>query len=208
MRTIATLALLLPLALAGCGKEVVVGGQKDVDTYATGDGTPEASPSRAPAHALAPGGAGPRTTHIAGRAQGAITFDAKVSLVANGGAPQPVNTAPASATVRVDGDDTIFVASGRVPATRYTAARVVFTQVRANVTGGLVIGGVNLTGEVRVAIAPGDSIVVEVPLALDADTDDTLLVDLDASAWLPTANPATRLVTAAAFRNAVKVRKR
>jgi hypothetical protein len=209
MRTIARLApLLVVLALPGCGKEVVVGGQKEVDTYATGDGTPEGSPSLAPSYAVAPGGGGPVATHIAGRAQGTVTFDARVSLVAGAGAPEPVNLAASPAVVRIDGHDTTFVAGGRVPRVRYTAVRVAFTRVRAGVASGLVIGGVSLTGEVRVNIATGDSIVVEVPLALDdPEADEELLIDLDASAWLPAANPATRLVAATAFRNAVKVRR-
>jgi hypothetical protein len=102
----------------------------------------------------------------------------------------------------------VLVVSGRVDDVDYPVARVVFTRVTANVTGGLVIGGVGLTGQVDVGIAPGDSVVVEMPVDLgDPDDDATLLIDLDASAWLFTVNPVTRLVSATAFRNAVKLRR-
>ncbi|HEX8242201.1 MAG TPA: hypothetical protein VF541_01850 [Longimicrobium sp.] len=202
----AAAALLLMLALGGCGKEVVVGGQKHVDTRATGDGTPEgsASSNRAPAFARSPSGA--IAGAVAGRAQGTLTFDAKVALVASGGTAVPLGP-PATTTVRIDGSDTVAVVSGNVPAARYTAVRVTFTRVQANVTGGLLLGGVGATGLFTVSILPGDSIVVERAVDLGAEEASArVLVDLDASAWLGTADPLTRLVAAATFRDAVKVR--
>ncbi|HEX8903525.1 MAG TPA: hypothetical protein VF771_01645 [Longimicrobiaceae bacterium] len=202
----AAAALLLMIGVGGCGKEVVVGGQKHVDTGATGDGTPEGSASgaRAPAFALSPAGGISAAT---ARAQGTISFDAKVSVVTSGGAVVPLSGSPATATVRIDGSDTVHVVSGDVPAGTYTAARVTFTRVQANVTGGLILGGVGATGLFTVSILPGDSIVVQRAVNLGApEADVRLLVDLDASAWLGTANPATRLIAAAAFRDAVKLR--
>jgi hypothetical protein len=201
----AAAALLLSVGLAGCAKEVVVGGEKHVDTRATGDGTPEggASGSRAAAYELAPSLA----AAVAGRAQGTITFDAKVSLVSSGGAVVPLSSAPVTAAVRIDGSDTVAVASGDVPAARYTAVRVAFTRVQANVTSGLVIGGASVTGLIDVSITAGDSVVVARAVDLGPpEADVRLLIDLDASAWLSAANPVTRIVAAATFRDAVKVR--
>jgi hypothetical protein len=194
------------LGLAGCGKEVLVGGQKHVDTRATGDGTPEGSASgtRAPAFARSPSGA--IAGAVAGRAQGTVTFEAKVALLTSGGAAVALGS-PATTTARIDGSDTVAVASGDVPAARYTAVRVTFTRVQANVTGGLLLGGVGATGLFTVSILPGDSIVVERAVDLGAEEASArVLVDLDASAWLGTADPLTRLVAAATFRDAVKVR--
>lgn len=203
-RLCALAALGAALLVGGCGKDLVVGGQRDVDTYATGDGTPEGgaapAPALAPSLARAPGG--PAATHVAGRAQGTVAFDATVELV-EGGAREGAGSG--TATVRIDGHDTVLVARGRVPEARYTAVRVTFTRVQASVASGLVIGGVNLTGLVTVAIAPGAGLVVERPIGNLGDDDD-LLIDLDASAWLSAANPATRLVPGAAFSGAVKVR--
>ena len=206
MKTMKCLAALLAgvMAVSGCGRELVGGGARDVDAVATGDGTSGGgSPSMAPSYAVAPGG-GP--VFQANGLSGTITFDARVSLV-RGGTVEPLN-GPATATVRADGRDTVALVSGRVDDVDYPVARVVFTRVTANVTGGLVIGGVGLTGRVDVAIAPGDSIVVERAVDLGAaGADATLVVDLDASAWLGLANPATRIVPAAAFQSAVKLRR-
>lgn len=204
MKMMRPLAALLAgmMALTGCGRELVGGGARNVDARATGDGTPGGSASVAPAYAIAPGG-GP--SYQANGINGSITFDARVSLVRNS-TPEPLGTG--TATVSVNGRDTVTVASGRVARVDYPVARVVFTRVTANVTSGLTIGGTSLTGRVDVAIAPGDSIVVERPVSLgDRNDDATLLIDLDASAWLGLANPLTRIVPAAAFQSAVKLRR-
>lgn len=206
MKTKRTLAALLAgmAMLAGCGRELVGGGARDVDAYATGDGTPGGSPSVAPSYAVLPGTAAP--VFQANGVSGSITFDARVSLVRSGQATPLSGTG--TTTVSANGRDTALVASGRVDDVDFPIARVVFTRVTANVTSGLVIGGISLTGQVNVGIAPGDSVVVEMPVDLgDPDDDATLLIDLDASAWLLAANPVTRTVSATAFRGAVKLRR-
>ena len=202
MRARTALALLLVMVAPGCGKELVVGGQKHVDTRSTGDGTPEGSASGAPAFARAPAG-GPSLA--AARAQGTITFTAKVELLTAGGAAV-TRVSPKTATVKIDGSDTVAVVAGDVAVASYTAVRVTFTSVQANVTGGLVIGGGSLTGVVNVGI-PGESIVVERAVDLGSPSASVrLLIDLDASAWLPAANPATRVVASSVFQSAVKIR--
>jgi hypothetical protein len=200
-------ALLLALAAAGCGKELVVGGQKHVDAGGTGDGTPEgsASASRAPAYARL--GDGPSRDLAAVRAQGSITFDARVEVGTGAAGYVPLSPSPATVTVRIDGSDSVHIAAGNVPAGTYTRARVTFNRVEANVTGGLVIGGTSVTGLISVPLAPGESVVVEQAVNLGgSETSARLLVDLDASAWLAAANPTTRVVTPSAFGTAVKLR--
>lgn len=195
--------MLLLAALAGCSKELVVGGYKQVDGNATGDGTSEGgSPNRAPSFTRL----GDGTQLAAARAQGTIAFDAKVSLVTSDGRVAPLGSATTS-TVRIDGGDTVRVASANVPAGRYTTVRVAFTRVQANVTGGLTVGGIAFTGLANVTLAPGDSIVVQRAVDLGGSTASTrLLIDLDASAWLPSVDRVSRLVPSATFRDAVKVR--
>lgn len=201
-------ALLLALATAGCGKELVVGGQKHVDASGTGDGTPEGSASRSLAPSYARLGDGPSSAlAVAGRAQGTITFDAKVEVATSTGAYEPLSPSLATVTVAIDGSDSVHIAAGDVPVGSYTRVRVTFTRVQANVTGGLVIGGGSVTGLISVALLPGESVVVERTVDLGSPgASARLLVDLDASAWLGAANPATRLVAAATFRDAVKLR--
>lgn len=201
MRARYALALLLVMAAPGCGKELVVGGQKHVDTRSTGDGTPEGSASMAPAFDRSPAG-GPSLA--AARAQGTITFNAKVELLRADGQAVALGSAQ-PATVKIDGSDTVTVVSGDVPAATYTAVRVTFSSVNANVTGGLVIGGVSLTG--NVTVGTGEAIVVERAVNLGSpEASVRLLIDLDASAWLSAANPATRVVASSVFQSAVKIR--
>ena len=204
MRTILCAALLAAITTTmGCSGELVGGGARDVDAYATGDGTGSGgAASLAPRYAVSPGGG---AAFQASGITGTVTFDGKVSLVRSGSVEPVVNGA--TATVSVDGSDTVRLGGSQLPEGAFPTARVVFTRVTANVASGLVVGGVTLTGRVDVAIA--DSVVVEVPVNVPAgDGDVDLLVDLDASVWLATASPVTRTVTAAAFRGAVKVRVR
>lgn len=187
---------LLLLAVPACGGEAVAGGQRDVDVKATGDG-PGAAPARVP------GGALPSSA-AAAAVQGTVTFTSDVRLVDGGTATVGRGTA---VVVRADGGDTARIVRGPVPAGGYASVRLVFREVDANVTGGLVIGGVAFTGSAEVDIAPGDSLVVERAVAVPlGDADVELLVDLNAATWLAATNPATRRVAAAVFAAAVQVR--
>lgn len=190
-------ALLALLALGGCGREVVGGGQKEVETVAVGDGTPDGSASRA---AAAQG-----VRWSAAAPQGTLTFTARVSLVAEDGRVHPLTTGAPEVRVRLDGSDRVTVSRARVPRERYVLARVAFTGVAADVTGGLSVGGIPVLGPVRVAIPPGDSLVVERAVVLEADrARERLVVDLDASAWLGAA--VGGIVAPSAFGSAVRVR--
>jgi hypothetical protein len=199
------MALAAVVALGGCGKDLVAGGARDVEVHATGDATPQGSPGAARMSLAAADG--PRSLGAAA-AQGTIAFDARVSLVSSARVEE-VNRAPASASVRIEGRDTVRLTRGEVRRESYDRVRIVFTRVEADVASGLVIGGVTITGRVAVAIAPADSIVVERPVSLGGEDDNVrLLVDLDASAWLASTNVVTRIVPAAAFQSAVRVRTR
>lgn len=190
----------LTMFLAACSGELVGGGQRDVDARATGDGTGGGSASLAPRYSLADGG----TAFQANGISGTISFDAKVVLM-RGGSAELIGTG-SNRVVAANGSDTVQVAAATVAAVDYPTARVTFTRVQANVTSGLNVGGINVTGQVNIAL--GDSVVVEMPVDLgDEDEDATLLIDLDASAWLAATNPATRVVAASAFAAAVKLRR-
>lgn len=196
----------LALLSSGCGKEIVAGGQKPVDAKAVGDGSPASGmQSEGVYHAVVP--IAPSGSAFAGAAaqpQGTIAFDARVSLVTEGGAVVPLNRDAATGTVRIEATDTAVVADTRVEAVTYTRARVTFTRVNANVSGGLVIGGISVTGQVRVGIAPGDSVVVEAPIRMTGSARQTLVIDLDASEWLR--QSVGGVVSASAFRGAVDLR--
>lgn len=201
------LLLLVPLVALGCGREVVGGGmkEKEVEAVAVSDGGSGSSSSRSQPGAvyaqlpLSRAGA-------AGLPQGTVAFRAKVSLVTADGDVVPLNRDVTSAQVKIAATDTALIAREEVRPTTYTHARVTFTEVAANVTSGLVIGGVSLTGEVRVGIASGDSVVVEAPISLAGTARQTLVVDLNASTWLSTEAALTGVVPASVFRSAVRVR--
>ncbi|HEV2148477.1 MAG TPA: hypothetical protein VGR37_13830 [Longimicrobiaceae bacterium] len=194
MRKIAL--LLVALLAAGCGRDAIAGGYKEVETVAVGDGTPDGSASRAAA-----GGA----RWSVAVPQGTLSFTARASLVAEDGRAVPLTEQPREVRVRLDGTDRATLSRALVPPVRYTRARVVFTSVAADVTGGLTIGGLPLLGPVRVAIPAGDSVVVERAVALEPErTRETLVVDLNASAWLGAALGGN--VAPAMFAAAVRIR--
>lgn len=189
--TPALLALLL--ALGGCGREVVGGGHKEVETVAVGDGTPDGSASRAPASS--------RTAWSSAVPLGTLSFTAAVSLVAEDGRLVPLTVGPQQVSVRLDGGERAFVSRQAVPDLDYVRARVAFARVGADVTGGLP----GIVGAVRVNIPAGDSVVVERAVAIPAGPSRaTLVVDLNSSAWL--AGAVGGLVSPGAFAAAVRVR--
>jgi hypothetical protein len=192
------LGVLLVMGAAACGGEAVAGGARDAEVDATGDAAP-GSPARLPD--------GPRASvALAAPVQGTVQFVSGVRLV-SGGQAVAVGGSP-TVQVSANGSDTVRVVQGRVAAVSYAAVRVVVREVSANVTGGLLIGGVSVTGTFNVDIAPGDSVVVERAVAIPASGDVRLVVDLNSATWLATANPVTRRVTAAALQSAVHVTTR
>jgi hypothetical protein len=193
-----TLLGLALLGTAACGGEAVAGGARDAQVDATGDAAP-GSPARLPGGARA-------SVALVAPVQGSLQVVSGVRLT-SGGQAAVVGGSPA-VQLSASGSDTVRVVQGRVAATSYGAVRLVFRQVSANVTGGLVIGGVSVTGDFGVDIPAGDSVVVERAVAIPASGDVRLLVDLNAATWLAAANPVTRRVSAAAFQSAVHVTTR
>lgn len=192
------------LALAACSGEVVGGGQRDVDTYATADG---GSPSPSIRSALVPNGDGTFRGQLL-TAQGTVVFDARFSLVAAAGGATRLTEETETVTVPLPGGgDSVRVSREAVPDLRYSAVRLEFSRVQATVTGGLTLGGAPFTGTVDVDLGTAP-LTVDVPVTIDEGGEDdvTLVVDLDASSWLATADPVTRRVTAAAFSSAIDAR--
>jgi hypothetical protein len=191
------------LTAAGCGKELVVGGERDVEVTGTGGG---AQPDRASVATNAAGARGSREAlPLTG---GTVAFTARAQLLNATGAAFPPGAPTGSATVRVDGADTVRVVAFRTSAGQtYRTVRLTFTAVEAQVTG-LVVGGVEVTGTVSVAIPPGGLVVERSVLVQPGREPLSLLVELNAAAWLSAADAGTRIVPAAAFRDAVEVRVR
>jgi hypothetical protein len=93
---------------------------------------------------------------------------------------------------------------------RYTRFRVVFSRVQAVVIGGLVVGGVPISGEVNVDLGAQSSLTVEREVLIEVERDGALdvVMDLNASTWLASLSVVTLTVPGAALAEAVAVRVR
>jgi len=177
--------LVAALLLSGCG-DLLSGGQKEIDLHATGGGGREGS----------------------GNVRGTVSFDVALRLVDEEGALVRATEAPVRGEVLIERPDSVRVVRAAVPPREYRTVRAVFTRVEAEVTGGLVVGGLPILGFAAVDIPPGDSLVVEfeMEMGVAARAREVLVLDLVAAAWLRQVDPLTRRVPAAAFTAVVEVR--
>jgi hypothetical protein len=194
--------------LSGCGTDALAGGfDGEVRTVATsspeGGGANDEAGAAPARYSRAPSAA----------AEGTVSFDAAVALVSSDGEEVRITKGTVPAVVAIDGSDSSLLGEARVPAGSYARARVTFTRVSADITGGLVVGGLPLLGEVRVQIGAGERLVVERPITLTVapESQETVIVDLNARAWLDSVINVglpgqTPLVPAAEFTSAVAVR--
>jgi hypothetical protein len=189
--------------LTACGRDVVVGGYRgDVRTVATSGDAEGPSAARAPADP-----ANATTSPVASKAQGTIELTASVALIDEAGHEVPLTDGLATGRFRIEGADSVRLGERSVPAGRYGRVRLRFARVAAEVSGGVVVGGINLTGPITVGIS-GAPLVVEAPVefVVEAGTSRTLVLDLNADAWLPTADPFTRVAPPTSFTAALRVR--
>lgn len=189
-------------AVAACGNVTAGGATGDVETYMSGNGS-RSSP--ATASRAAPDGTTPAA--VALTFVGDVTATASLEIRQAGGPTVELTPlGPFTATADLEGTQEPLVADEMVPAGRYDSVRIVFTQVSADVTAGLEIGGVQFAGLVTVDLPTGG---LEVVLPLDLDVPDgglaAFVVDLNADAWVPLADAATGTVDPADFAAAVAV---
>ena len=96
-----------------------------------------------------------------------------------------------------------------VPTGQYSQLRIVFTDIRVEVEGGLIINGVPVVGEVRVELKDV-SLTVTRQLNLNIEEGESvfLLMDLNANTWLQAVDPLLRVIMEEVFANAVSVEVR
>lgn len=200
-----TLAAALVMALAACsGDPTGTGGgsgDAQMQVMARGD---DAAPSQS---VSAQDGGAPSFSH--GSASGTVDFRARVYVqTSTSGWVELTNRGAAEGTVDASGHgQAVAFASSRVQAGSYNRVRVVFEDVDAHLSGGLQIGTGLLTGSVSVNLESDGEVVVERTVSVQARSGETarLLINLNASAWLNSANAQTRTVSEAEFRNAVAI---
>lgn len=193
-------AAALAALLAGCSGDATGpsgSGDATMQAAAIGDDSPSTSTSSS----------GPSFSY--GSASGTVDFSARVYVQTSAGAwTELTNGAWSAGSVDASGHGNAFVfASSRVAAGGYARVRVVFQEVRANMSGSLVVSSGLLSGSVMVDMQSEGSVTVERQVAVSANANGTtrLLVNLNAGAWLNQANASTRTASKSAFASAVAV---
>ena len=205
LRRISGLApLALLLALAGCGQELTAGGQREGEVSAVLIDDPGApAPNRSPTRSGAS-----FSTSRARIPTGTVNVQATVTLVSERGGAQELVTQAGGGTVDLGSTSKTLLARADISSIRYTLARVEFTRVQANVTGGLLVGGLDLTGAVSVALPQPVVVEKAIDLTVVEEGHHELEIDLNAEKWLVAIDPLTRTVPSAAFRTAVTMEVR
>ncbi|HYJ78756.1 MAG TPA: hypothetical protein VEW03_04065 [Longimicrobiaceae bacterium] len=187
--------------LAGCSGDATGpsgSGDATMQAAAIGD-DPPASPAAA--------GSGPSFNHNG--ASGTVDFQARIYVQTSAGAwTELTSGAWGSGTVDASGHGSAVVfATSRVAAGGYARVRVVFQEVRANMSGSLVVSSGLLSGSVTVDMQSDGSVTVERQVSASASAGGTtrLLVNLNAGAWLNQANASTHTVSESDFASAVAV---
>lgn len=194
--------------LSGCGEVASGGARGEVSVYVAGDGQGGAASAVPGTSALLAGTSG--EAPAGNGVKGTVTLRTQVFVSAPSGTWIEVTEGVREASVDAEGAQEKEVGRRLLDAGIYTRMRIVFARVDVDVRDGLVIDGIPIVGRVAVSFGGTQTIEVELPISLtlveDAKVD--LVVDLNSQGWLRAANPVTRVVPAAVFRNAVEVRVR
>jgi hypothetical protein len=203
MKKLGTMALagLMTVGLAACDTEPTAPAQDaaTMEVVLYGDAESGSSAASQALHGNA-----------AGEATGSVEVRARVYVQSNTrGWVELTNGAAARQTVGMASEaEGRVLTSSQVRAESYTRVRVVFEDVRAQVTGGLNLGTGLLQGEVRVGAQGGTTVEREVQFTVRSGTTSRLVIDLNAQTWLQRADTSTRMVGESEFRNAVAIRVR
>ena len=198
-----TLAAALAMAMAACGGDATGstgGGDAQMQVLARGDDAPASQSVSAQEGS-------PSFTHTT--ASGTVDFRARVYVqTSTSGWVELTSGAAGQGTVDASGHgQAVAFASSRVAAGSYSHVRVVFEDVNAHLSSGLQIGTGLLTGSISVNLESDGQVVVERQVSVQARSGAAaqLLINLNASAWLNSANAQTRTVSESEFRNAVAI---
>lgn len=191
------------LAVLGACGNLTAGGLSEAELTLSGD-----APDPVTAASMVPGGG---VAHQTGEteAEGELEAEFMAYLEGSAGESIPITRSPVRVRVDVKGVREEGAGVTGVPAGRYTALRLFFTDVEVEVEAGLVVNGQEITGLVQVELE-ADSLTVVKPVSLDLEAGDRveLLVDLNTQDWLFQLDPDLRVVAQDVFATAVTVRVR
>lgn len=203
VRAAAWLGLVAAVAVtAGCGN-LTAGGFGEVGVSMSGD-APEGS-NNAPLMAAYSASA-PQSSSQRDDPEGEIEAEFTLALVTQDGGSVSLTSQPVRLELDVEGDVELDAVRTTVPAARYTALRVIFTDFEIEIDDGLIVGGVPVVGSVEVELEDG-TLPVERSLNLTVVDGDVieLLVDLNTAVWLQAVDPDLRTVAEAVVGDAITV---
>jgi hypothetical protein len=187
--------------LAGCGN-LTAGGLSEAEVTVSGDA---ADPPAGQAQAYQGGLASQEDDE----AEGELEAEFRAYLESALGTSEPLTSGPVRVRVDVQGIREEGTGTIAVPAGRYTALRLAFSEIEVEVDAGLVVNGQVITGIVDVDFE-ADSLTVVKPVRLDLEAGDRveLLVDLNTQDWLFQLDPDLQIVAEELVANAITVRVR
>jgi hypothetical protein len=199
----------LALGVAACGN-VTAGGFSEVSVAVSGD-----SPDPAPQPAvLAPSVAGATaapepalpSSHETEEAEGEVEIDFTLALLSESGEVVALGEDDIRIKLDLQGVEESEVVRELVPVARYTGVRMRFTHIKVEVSGGLVIDGVPIVGEVHVELEDPE-LVVESAIDIEPTEGSTveMVVDLNTPRWLAAVDPVTLTIDASVFAGLVDV---
>jgi hypothetical protein len=196
------------LILAGCG-DLTAGGLGEVEVFGTAD-DPGAPPPSA-AMQGAPTVSSSDALAAASIFEGLLAAEMQVYLLNDvSGQWVEITEGVRDLTLDLRGLIERRVAVRFLDAGRYTRLRVLFHSVEASVLGGLIIGGVPLTGQITVDLGALGTLPVEREVVVEIEREESvdLVLDMNVDVWLPTVSVITRTVAGSALRDALAVRVR
>lgn len=199
--TAVTLAALVPF-VTGCSDDGTTGPDDDgsVEAMVTDDpGSGSASISSRDARF---------SQSFAGSTfQGEFQGQARVQISADGATWIDLGPAQNVSFTMQSSDDAVVNASATVPARSYTRVRLILSDADATVEAGSTIGGITLDANVLVSVNGGSEFMVEktASFTVTADSETTVLFDLNSESWIDETAVTTQTATSAAVQSATTV---
>jgi len=194
----------------GCGN-LTMGGVANATVVMSGD-APDATAALSPAMPSTAAQVAPsapsRSSHSDGP-EGQIELDFSLTLVSESGAYTRLGDERIEARLDVRGDSEVEPVNELIPVDRYVELRIVFSEIRIEISDGLIINGEPVVGEIRIEF---DDVVLPVNKDIDVDVvpgqNVELLIDLNAPAWLEAVDPETLTVDPTVFAQLMAVTTR
>jgi len=194
------LLLALVLVLMGCGN-LTSGGVGEVEIQVS----PEELQGEASAALVAM--AGEDADFVL---EGTLSVTVRAFVRERPGVWLEITDGPQEAVLPLDDPSFLVLARRELPARDYTASRVAFGRIRADITAGLVVDGDTITGDVRVRLGPDNLIVVEDtgPVRVVRRRTVPVLLEMRTRRWVRLLDREERVVDEVDFREFFRVRVR